>query len=63
MIEPNTKRRLTSVTNTEIQNKAGMSEQQIAEFNAGLASIPLGRMLQATAMRGAHITVDGGYCL
>ncbi len=66
------------MTHTEIQNKAGMSEQQIAELNAGLASIPLGRMLQATemlasldfltgegstAMRGAHITVDGGYCL
>ncbi|MDP4489645.1 SDR family oxidoreductase [Pseudoalteromonas piscicida] len=66
------------VTHTEIQNKAGMSEQQIAELNAGLSSIPLGRMLQATemlasldfltgegstAMRGAHITVDGGYCL
>ncbi|WP_462155167.1 hypothetical protein [Pseudoalteromonas piscicida] len=55
-----------------------MSEQQIAELNAGLSSIPLGRMLQATemlasldfltgegstAMRGSHITVDGGYCL
>ncbi|WP_254605983.1 hypothetical protein [Pseudoalteromonas sp. JC28] len=63
MIEPNTKWRLTSLTHTEIQNEAGMSEQQIAELNVGLSSIPLGRMLQATAMRGAHITADGGYCL
>ncbi|QFT39867.1 MULTISPECIES: SDR family oxidoreductase [Vibrio] len=66
------------VTATEIQSKAGMSEHQIDELNASLANLPLGRMLEPTemlsslefltsssslALRGAHITVDGGYCL
>ncbi|NOI77298.1 SDR family oxidoreductase [Vibrio coralliilyticus] len=66
------------VTATEIQSKAGMSEHQISELNASLANLPLGRMLEPTemlsslefltsssslALRGAHITVDGGYCL
>ncbi|ERB66377.1 hypothetical protein N779_04885 [Vibrio coralliilyticus OCN008] len=55
-----------------------MSEHQISELNASLANLPLGRMLEPTemlsslefltsssslALRGAHITVDGGYCL
>ena len=66
------------VTATEIQGKAGMDESQIAALNASLAYLPLGRMLAPTemlssfdfltsvnslALRGAHITVDGGYCL
>ncbi|GHG06228.1 SDR family oxidoreductase [Thalassotalea marina] len=66
------------VTATEIQGKAGMSQSQVAELNASLANLPLGRMLtpkemlssfelltssNSLALRGAHITVDGGYCL
>lgn len=66
------------VTATEIQSKAGMSDSQIDELNASLANLPLGRMLEpkemlssleyltsssSIALRGAHITVDGGYCL
>tara|TARA_Y100001956_G_scaffold42368_1_gene41358 strand:+ start:3189 stop:3941 length:753 start_codon:yes stop_codon:yes gene_type:complete len=66
------------VTATEIQSKAGMSESQVDDLNASLANIPLGRMLEpkemlsslefltssnSLALRGAHITVDGGYCL
>lgn len=66
------------VTATEIQGKAGMNDNQIDELNASLANLPLGRMLEpkemlsslefltnsnSLALRGAHITVDGGYCL
>ncbi len=66
------------VTLTEIQTKAGMSEEQIALLNTSLEATPLGRMLKpqelvsslayltspaAAALRGAHITVDGGFCL
>lgn len=66
------------VTATEIQGKAGMSHSQVDELNASLANLPLGRMLtpkemlssfefltssNSLALRGAHITVDGGYCL
>lgn len=66
------------VTATEIQGKAGMNESQIDDLNASLANLPLGRMLepqemlsslefltsaQSAALRGSHITVDGGYCL
>ena len=66
------------VTATEIQSKAGMSRSQVDELNASLANLPLGRMLtpkemlssfeyltssKSLALRGAHITIDGGYCL
>ena len=66
------------VTATEIQSKAGMSHSQVDELNASLANLPLGRMLtpkemlssfeyltssKSLALRGAHITIDGGYCL
>lgn len=66
------------VTLTEIQSKAGMSQEQLNGLNDSLAATPLGRMLTpeelvsslayltcptTRALCGAHITVDGGYCL
>lgn len=66
------------VTATEIQGKAGMSDEQITELFAGMKSIPLGRVLAAGEMvpairyllgdesvglRNAHIDIDGGFAL
>ncbi|WP_245921290.1 SDR family oxidoreductase [Bowmanella denitrificans] len=66
------------VTATEIQGKAGMSQEQQDAFFATLQSTPLGRVMtpqdqigaiafllsdQSFAMRNAVLEVDGGYLL
>lgn len=66
------------VTATEIQGKAGMTEEQQSAFFATLESTPLGRVLtpadqigaiefllseHSLAMRNAVLEVDGGYLL
>jgi len=66
------------ITRTEIQLKAGMSEEQIVALASSLNTTPLGRILmpedivpaitllvseQSMAMRGSAITIDGGYTL
>lgn len=66
------------VTLTEIQHKAGMSEQDISELKNNMAGTPLGRVLATTDMipaiaylvsdaseglRNAHLDIDGGFAL
>ncbi|WP_016954689.1 SDR family NAD(P)-dependent oxidoreductase [Catenovulum agarivorans] len=66
------------VTLTEIQTKAGMSDEQITELVGNMSGTPMGRILQpedmiaaidylasnaSSGMRNAAIRVDGGFCL
>ncbi|EWH08397.1 3-oxoacyl-(acyl-carrier-protein) reductase [Catenovulum agarivorans DS-2] len=66
------------VTLTEIQAKAGMTDEQIGELSSNMAGTPMGRILQpqdmitaidylasnaSSGMRNAAIRVDGGFCL
>lgn len=66
------------VTITEIQSKAGMSDQAIAELSDSMSATPLGRVLTAQdivpavaylasegseGLRNAHLDVEGGFAL
>ncbi len=66
------------ITLTEIQHKAGMTEQDIAELQENMKGTPLGRVLTTEDMipaiaylvsdaseglRNAHLDIDGGFAL
>ena len=66
------------VTDTQIQRKAGMTEEQIDEMRQSLQGLPVGRILAPTdivgaidylvsdisiAMRASAINIDGGFSL